>query len=42
MFVLFMLQKNYQEPMDKVMANQQKPFPDLAVYGSEIWNSLKN
>jgi thiol-disulfide isomerase/thioredoxin len=28
-FVLFMLQKNYQEPMDKVMANQQKPFPDL-------------
>jgi cytochrome c biogenesis protein CcmG, thiol:disulfide interchange protein DsbE len=29
LFVLFMLQKNYQEPMDKVMANQQKPFPDL-------------
>jgi len=28
-FVLFMLQKNYQEPMDKVMANQQKPFPDI-------------
>jgi thiol-disulfide isomerase/thioredoxin len=28
-FALFMLQKNYQEPMDKVMANQQKPFPDL-------------
>jgi thiol-disulfide isomerase/thioredoxin len=28
-FVLFTLQKNYQEPMDKVMANQQKPFPDL-------------
>ncbi len=29
-FVLFMLQKNYQEPIDKVMANQQKPFPDVA------------
>jgi thiol:disulfide interchange protein len=28
-FVLFMLQKNYQEPMDKVMANQQKTFPDI-------------
>jgi len=28
-FVLFMLQKNYQEPMDKVMANQQKTFPDF-------------
>lgn len=28
-FVLFMIQKNYQEPMDKVMATQQKPFPDI-------------
>lgn len=28
-FVLFMLQKNYQEPMDKVMATREKPFPDL-------------
>lgn len=28
-FVLFMLQKNYQEPMDKVMATQQKSFPDI-------------
>ncbi len=28
-FVLFMLQKNYQEPMDRIMATQQKPFPDL-------------
>jgi cytochrome c biogenesis protein CcmG, thiol:disulfide interchange protein DsbE len=28
-FVLFMLQKNYQEPMDSIMSTQQKPFPDL-------------
>jgi thiol-disulfide isomerase/thioredoxin len=28
-FVLFMLQKNYQEPMEKVMATSQKAFPDF-------------
>ena len=29
LFVLFMLQKNYQEPMDRIMATRQKSFPDL-------------
>lgn len=28
-FVLFLLQKNYQVPMDKVLSNQQKPFPEI-------------
>ena len=28
-FILFMLQRNYQEPMDKVLAAQQEPFPEL-------------
>ena len=28
-FVLFMLQKNFQEPMDKVMSNARKSFPPI-------------
>jgi thiol-disulfide isomerase/thioredoxin len=28
-FILFMLQRNYQEPMDKVLSAQQDPFPEL-------------
>ena len=29
-FILFLLQKNYQAPMDKVLSGQGKPFPDLS------------